>query len=647
MYQIKYKDKTLYYPNDERCYLIDPELNLELNTAGTLSFIITKDHYMYDKLKNRDGIISVYKNNKKIFHGDIRSIEKDMSDNKKVTCVGELSFLADSIQPQKVYQNISVFSFFESLINQHNSQVEEKKRLEVGVVTVTDPNDSLYRMTNYETTFEAIKSKLLDRLGGFLRLRFEDKIYIDYINISDYGKNPNQAIQFGQNLMEFSDNLSSEDLVTAVLPLGAEVSKDIETKEELLKKHVNVSSMNNGDYFVKSDEAVKRFGFIAKVVKWQDVTLESNLYRKAKEYLSNNQFERLSLNLTALDLSEFGLDYESIDLGDRIRCISKDYGMDKVFPLLKQTIPIQRPWDMRLTLGETIELGFTQSINSSYSSMIKDIDERRIEDNSKLKSMIDELNRQMTTSQGGYKLTEYDENGRWVRDLYMDTMDKETATKILQINMNGIAGSTNGYKGPYVVGMTLDGMIKGERIGAKSITVDKLASDVGTSLDISSNVAIKQTVNNEKFNTYKEQTDKLIAQSVSVTDYNSNNENINKRITSFEQSSTEFELLFTNLKENIENNRTNIEELSAKIVSGMDDKGNTYTEWGSSGQLNKVRVGSDGISMISNEQETMKLRDGVVEANSLYVTRTIGFGNHVAERYKEEFTLFRWTGGVL
>ncbi|CRH94664.1 Uncharacterised protein [Chlamydia trachomatis] len=39
----------------------------------------------------------------------------------------------------------------------------------------------------------------------------------------------------------------------------------------------------------------------------------------------------------------------------------------------------------------------------------------------------------MNTGTGGYKLTEYDSSGRWLRDLYMDTMDKDTATKVLQI----------------------------------------------------------------------------------------------------------------------------------------------------------------------------------------------------------------------
>ena len=57
----------------------------------------------------------------------------------------------------------------------------------------------------------------------------------------------------------------------------------------------------------------------------------------------------------------------------------------------------------------------------------------------------------------------------------MDTPDKNTATKVLQVNMNGIGGSHNGYEGPYAVGMTLDGMIYGNRIISHSIDAEKLS----------------------------------------------------------------------------------------------------------------------------------------------------------------------------
>ena len=41
MYRIMLDDNTIYYPNDDKAVLDDITLNLELNTAGTLTFSST------------------------------------------------------------------------------------------------------------------------------------------------------------------------------------------------------------------------------------------------------------------------------------------------------------------------------------------------------------------------------------------------------------------------------------------------------------------------------------------------------------------------------------------------------------------------------------------------------------------------------
>ncbi len=46
----------------------------------------------------------------------------------------------------------------------------------------------------------------------------------------------------------------------------------------------------------------------------------------------------------------------------------------------------------------------------------------------------------------------------------MDSPEKENAVKCLRLNMNGLAGSTSGWKGPYNVAITVDGQIIADRI---------------------------------------------------------------------------------------------------------------------------------------------------------------------------------------
>ena len=106
-----------------------------------------------------------------IFCGRITEEGSDFYKNKKFIAKGELDYLTDSVQRPAEYHNLTVRGFLTTLIEVHNAQVEENKHFQVGQVTVTDSNDSLYRYTNYENTLECIKEKLLKKLGGHIIIR--------------------------------------------------------------------------------------------------------------------------------------------------------------------------------------------------------------------------------------------------------------------------------------------------------------------------------------------------------------------------------------------------------------------------------------------------------------------------------------------
>ncbi|XVG95808.1 phage tail spike protein [Eubacteriales bacterium KG125] len=78
--------------------------------------------------------------------------------------------------------------------------------------------------------------------------------------------------------------------------------------------------------------------------------------------------------------------------------------------------------------------------------------------------------------------------------LIMDSNRETTAKNVWQINKNGIGHSSTGVNGPYKFSWTIDGQFNTDFIAAHSITANKLASDVGQSLDLSSNVSINLTV---------------------------------------------------------------------------------------------------------------------------------------------------------
>lgn len=481
MYKIKLDGKILYYPGDRQAAVINPELDLQTGYAGELTLKVPVLNPLYNDIHNRKSMISVYRDKTEIFYGEVRTREKDRFKNQPIKVTGALSFLADTILPQQEWHDMSPREMLDAWLQLHNNQVEDRKKIYIGVVTIHDSNDSLYRITDRENTLEAIREKLVDRLGGHLRLRHEeDKLYLDWINIQEYGKYCEQPIQFGENLLDYSETMTADDVITALIPLGAAIEQETDenaSEFERLEKNVDITSVNDGKDYIYSKEAVESFGWVWKTEKWDDVATPANLLKKATEYLTTQQYENLVISLTAVDLSLFGQDYDSFDIGDRVLCNAIPYGMKKVLPVMEMKIPLQQPDQAQLTLGENLQQSFTDQTTGTFTQIRQETTEAGRVQTSWMKSAIDNLTKQMTGAKGGYKLTEFDENGLWLRDLYMNAPDKEQATNILQINKNGIGGSHNGYNGPYTIGMTLDGQIIGERILAGSVKTEALSTE--------------------------------------------------------------------------------------------------------------------------------------------------------------------------
>nr|WP_302585281.1 phage tail protein [uncultured Schaedlerella sp.] len=492
MYEVYIDGKVLYYPEDDEAVVIDPQLELALNDAGSFEFLLTPGNPEYENIQNRQSMIQILKDEEEIFYGEVRSCGKDQDNIKECLAIGELAFLHDSIQPQAEYHGLTTRQMLETWLNEHNSQVEERKRFYVGIVTIHDTNDSLYRYTNRETTLDAIREKLVGRLGGYLRIRKVDGVrYLDWITLPEYGKYCEQPIEFGSNLLDYAENCSAEDLATAVIPLGARLD---DSHIEGLEAYTDITSVNGGEDYLYIPEAVERYGWVRKVVTWDDVTIPANLKKKGEEWLKDNQYESLVLELTALDLSDLDSDYEAFALGDTVHASAWPYGMDRTFPVQEMTIYLQEPDRNRLTLGTTIRKNYTSQMKDSNKKVSTELDNVR-QTTSWMQSAIDNATAMMTGSKGGYKISEYDEDGRWLRDLYMNAPNKEDASMVMQINMNGIGFSRTGFEGPYLNAWTIDGVFMGEFIKAGSVTAEKLS------------VEYRESVNEEivsKFNVAKD-----------------------------------------------------------------------------------------------------------------------------------------------
>lgn len=477
IYEVFIDNKQLYYPGDEKLVIYNSKLEQALNDAGTFEFTITKNNPLYDEIYPRVSSVRITKNDTEIFFGQVRTSEEVLEGEKDVSCVGELSFLYDSIQPQKRYQDYTPQQFFNELVTNHNNQVEDDKKFRPGKVTVTDPNDSLYRFTNFEDTLTDIRDKLCDSLNGYLRIRkSEGNRYIDLLRLEDYGKYSDQPIKFGYNLLDFVKKDSGEAIYTALIPLGARLD---ESQIDGLDSYLTIESVNGGKNYLKNDSAIKQFGLIWAVQKWDDVTVPENLMIKGKEWLRSNQYKTLTLELTAIDMSMLKSDIDSFDLGDTIHVIAKDFGLDAVYPVQKKTTYLQEPEKNTIVLSNT-------SLSKSYSKKVEGSLQNIEGSIQNLTNSVNSVRQEMPTEKKLLELTTAraeslinigthgnvylvnDGRGYPKELLIMDSQDIGTAKNVWKFADNELKYSITGYNGTYqkvlsdgkVIGECVSGILK-------------------------------------------------------------------------------------------------------------------------------------------------------------------------------------------
>lgn len=272
----------------------------------------------------------------------------------------------------------------------------------VGVVTVDDPNDSVYRYTNLEPTLTALRDDLCASLQGYLRIRRADGYrYLDLVKITDYGPQNEQVIQFGYNLLDYACNTTASDIATACRPKGAR----LETQAiEGLDSYVDITSVNDGVDYVEDATAVTNFGMIKKVVSWDNVTDPQILKDKAEAWLSENQFAKMTLNVSAIDMAalvtmagtwkqydqvtwnellnktwrQLALGQQpiqSFELGDRVHAIADPYGMNAWFPIQSVSIDLQDYTKTVYSLSNVSQKTYTQQQATASNALKQELNE--------------------------------------------------------------------------------------------------------------------------------------------------------------------------------------------------------------------------------------------------------------------------------
>ena len=430
-------------------------------------------------------MIQVLQNEKEIFYGEVREITDNIDFTKHIYAVGELAFLFDSIQPQKVYQ-CSPLQMFTEIINIHNSQVEQKKQFKVGEVSVTDANDYVYHFTNREDTLTVLRDKLCTPLNGYLKItKVNGERYINLVPIERYGKHCTQEIQFGENLLDYSANSTSVNIATSVIPIGAMIEEENRTSKAVkgLDEYVTIVGTavddyhkNTDDDYVINDAAVSQFGHIRVTKEWPDVNSPEILREKATEWIKQTQFADLILNVSAFDRNLSDINIDSFDLGDIVSVWAVPFGMESVtFPVQKKTIYMNDITKNYIVLGNKFQKSYTSQANTAVEKIKEEIPEI----SPLLQMAKDNAVTLLTDPTKGYISYIFDKDGNRTEIWISDNKDSTKATRKWVWNSSGL-GYLYLENGEWKsdVAITMDGAIVADKITTGTMLADRIRGGI-------------------------------------------------------------------------------------------------------------------------------------------------------------------------
>lgn len=368
--QVFVDDNAVYDPRVDELIIMQDKLNLELNKSGSYVFTVPPSNPYYGTFNKLKSIVKFVRDGKILFRGRILNSEYDFYNNQKLTCEGELAFLNDSIQRPYDFQSgdkhTTVEALFTYFISKHNNQVDEAKRFKVGKITVKDSNNYIVKAdSDYSKTLDAINKKLVEAMGGFLRVRHEpDGNYIDYL--ADLAEVSSQSINFGENLLDAEKEIRGENIVTALIPLGAKGDKEGD-------KRLGISSLvdeTSGEIRKKSDyvysvSGVAQYGWIFNSETWDDVKDAKNLLTKAKSALSQRILLENSIELKAADLAGIDTTLAPFDVGVWVPIYSVPHGLNSKYLVRKMSLSATNPASDSLTIGSTFKSFTERSANSA------------------------------------------------------------------------------------------------------------------------------------------------------------------------------------------------------------------------------------------------------------------------------------------
>lgn len=390
-------DKRLIYaPNSRNALVLSPKLTREVSKGGSLSFTMTRDHEQYESLQKMSTCITVEQDDKEIWRGRVLSHEADWYNRRVIYCEGALSYFNDSAITPFNYEG-KLAQFLQHLIDAHNQQCGnmKMKRFELGTVTAAlgdlvvhyGDRDSYGVGEDYGSTWDIIDKMVLKVYGGYAYCTYNPATGNNVLNYCDQAfeadRLVNQTIEYGVNLLDFTEKTDTNSLFTRVYPMGSKHTveetkwkwkflwwgeKYTESHEErygisgtdaatvskyLPKGYSYRLDSSDGDCgWIQNDAAAQKFGIVSALGEY-DTDSDNDTFAAGVQDLQKNSLMVTSYTVKAVDLRDAGYDKDRLTFAGYAHIISKPHSIDVIMLCTKLVEPLDQPDKKEYTFGMT------------------------------------------------------------------------------------------------------------------------------------------------------------------------------------------------------------------------------------------------------------------------------------------------------
>lgn len=332
------------------------KLTLKESDIDDFQLSVNQNNPLFGSVKPLQTHIVVRQDNTILFKGRALKPKREMTSSgqfvQSFSFESVLAYLLDSTQRFKEVHNTSPADFFKLMINVHNSQVPAYKQFKVGNIDVTNSTDNVYRFIDYANTYDAIKDKLISRLGGFLRIRIEpDGNYIDYLKEPGKEHSTDNPIKVGRNLKSASVEIDPTNVITRFIPLGATIESNNPSGEtNVANPRVTIASVNGGKDYIDIPELQAEFGIINGTNVWDDVHTPEMLKPKAEQWIKDQAAAEEHWTISAV---EIGLDkFKAFNVSDSYQFINPAVAEPQLLRITQKVIDLLNPHSSSLTIGD-------------------------------------------------------------------------------------------------------------------------------------------------------------------------------------------------------------------------------------------------------------------------------------------------------